>query len=73
MPQHLWRGDQKTFRVCEVCLAPQVYERGEWSHRSIRSAAAMMMTMADAGHDGSRKHRPVHRRCWSWSWRERTG
>jgi hypothetical protein len=30
MPQHLWRGDQKTFRVCEVCLAPQVYERGEW-------------------------------------------
>jgi hypothetical protein len=30
MPQHLWRGDQRTFRVCEVCLAPQVHERGEW-------------------------------------------
>jgi hypothetical protein len=30
MPQHLWCGDQKTFRVCEVCLAPQIYNRGEW-------------------------------------------
>ena len=30
MPQHIWRGDQKTHRVCEVCLAPQVRERGEW-------------------------------------------
>jgi hypothetical protein len=30
MPQHLWRGDLRTFRVCEVWLAPQIYERGEW-------------------------------------------
>lgn len=30
MPQHIWRGDQRTYRVCEVCLVPQVYEGGEW-------------------------------------------
>lgn len=30
MPQHLWRGDQKAYRVCEACRAPQYYKHGEW-------------------------------------------